>query len=194
MPTPVGRSPGSSSTASLRASTAWPRHSPRPRTPALAGMVEAGILASESRQGAAASSPPSCPRDWDPATDPRLTAWEMVHHLIRALEAGGESRCGDSSSPSSAPRPRSPASWPIASTSSCERKKRATEALSYNGLVQSWPEIQRLAGEAREAAAPAQAATDLERGRLMAITNHERVGKALDAALETGCSPSSSAR
>jgi putative DNA methylase len=27
----------------------------------------------------------------------------------------------------------------------CERKKRAPEALSYNGLVQSWPEIQRLA-------------------------------------------------
>ncbi len=29
----------------------------------------------------------------------------------------------------------------------CERKKRAAEALSYNGLVQSWPEISRLARE-----------------------------------------------
>jgi hypothetical protein len=29
----------------------------------------------------------------------------------------------------------------------CERKKRAAEALSYNALVQSWPEIARLAGE-----------------------------------------------
>jgi putative DNA methylase len=27
----------------------------------------------------------------------------------------------------------------------CERKKRAAEALAYNGLVQSWPEIVRLA-------------------------------------------------
>jgi len=27
----------------------------------------------------------------------------------------------------------------------CGRKKRAAEALSYNGLVQSWPEIVRLA-------------------------------------------------
>ena len=26
----------------------------------------------------------------------------------------------------------------------CERKKRAAEALSCNGLVQSWPEIMRL--------------------------------------------------
>ncbi len=31
----------------------------------------------------------------------------------------------------------------------CERKKRAQEALSYNGLVQSWPEITRLARERR---------------------------------------------
>ena len=29
----------------------------------------------------------------------------------------------------------------------CERKKRAPEALSYNALVQSWPEITRLARE-----------------------------------------------
>ncbi len=32
----------------------------------------------------------------------------------------------------------------------CERKKRAPEALSYNGLVQGWPEITRLArGQSR---------------------------------------------
>ena len=29
----------------------------------------------------------------------------------------------------------------------CERKKWAREALAYNTLVQSWPEIERLAGE-----------------------------------------------
>ena len=27
----------------------------------------------------------------------------------------------------------------------CERERRTQEALSYNALVQSWPEIQRLA-------------------------------------------------
>ena len=32
----------------------------------------------------------------------------------------------------------------------CERKKRAAEALSYNALVQSWPEIMRLSREKRE--------------------------------------------
>ena len=37
----------------------------------------------------------------------------------------------------------------------CERKKRSAEALSYNGLVQSWPEITRLAREGG-AAEPAE--------------------------------------
>jgi putative DNA methylase len=35
----------------------------------------------------------------------------------------------------------------------CERKKRAPEALSYNGLVQSFPEIVRLAHEGGRPAA-----------------------------------------
>jgi putative DNA methylase len=34
-----------------------------------------------------------------------------------------------------------------------ERKKRSAEAVSYNGLVQSWPEISRLARDARPAEA-----------------------------------------
>ena len=40
----------------------------------------------------------------------------------------------------------------------CERKKRAAEALAYNGLVQSWPEITRLARAEALPAEPAQAA------------------------------------
>jgi len=39
----------------------------------------------------------------------------------------------------------------------CERKKRAAEALAYNALVQSWPEITRLAREG--AVAPAAQAS-----------------------------------
>ncbi len=38
----------------------------------------------------------------------------------------------------------------------CERKKRAQEALSYNSLVLSWPEITRLARD-RGKPQPAQA-------------------------------------
>jgi hypothetical protein len=34
-------------------------------------------------------------RRLDPATDKRLTVWEMVHHLVRVLESGAEASAGD---------------------------------------------------------------------------------------------------
>jgi len=55
----------------------------------VAGMVEAGIL--ESKRGKVRLlRPEELPVDWDPATDPRLTGWETVHHLIKVLASGGE--------------------------------------------------------------------------------------------------------
>ncbi len=56
----------------------------------VAGLAEAGILVSKSGK-VRLLKPAELPADWDPATDKRLTVWEMVHHLIRVLEAGGES-------------------------------------------------------------------------------------------------------
>jgi putative DNA methylase len=109
----------------------------------VAGMVEAGIL--ESKRGKVRLfRPEELPADWDPATDPRLTAWEVVHHLIRALEASGESAAAaivaKLGGKAEVGRELAYRLYTL-----CERKKRAPEALSYNGLVQSWPEITRLA-------------------------------------------------
>jgi putative DNA methylase len=56
----------------------------------LAGLVEAGIVFS-SRGKVRLLKAEQLTTNWDPSADPRLTAWEMVHHLIRALESGGES-------------------------------------------------------------------------------------------------------
>jgi putative DNA methylase len=90
--------------------------------------------------------PDELPAAWDPATSQRLTVWEVVHHLIRVLEAGGERPAaeltGKLGSKAQAARELAYRLYTI-----CERKKRAAEALSYNGLVQSWPEIRRLARE-----------------------------------------------
>ncbi len=73
----------------------------------------------------------------------------MVHQLIRALEAGGESAAAELvaklGSKAEIARELAYRLYTI-----CERKKRAQEALSYNGLVQSWPEITRLASEKAE--------------------------------------------
>src|ERR1035437_9255330 len=53
------------------------------------GMVKAGIL--ESKRGKVRLlRPEELPADWDPESDTRLTSWEIVHHLIRALARGGE--------------------------------------------------------------------------------------------------------
>ena len=52
------------------------------------GMKDAGILDKKSPGGKVRLLRPNeLSSDWDPATDPRLTAWETVHHLIRALAA-----------------------------------------------------------------------------------------------------------
>jgi putative DNA methylase len=111
----------------------------------VAGMVEAGIL--ESKRGKVRLlKPDELPADWDPAMDPRLTAWETVHHLIRALEAGGESGAAVLMAQLGA-KAEVARELCYRLYTLCERKKRAAEALRYNGLVQSWPEIVRLARE-----------------------------------------------
>lgn len=109
----------------------------------VAGMVAAGIV--ESRFGKVRLlRPEDLAADWDPAVDPRLTAWEAVHQLIRALESGGE---GAAAALLAKLGTRAEVARELAYRlyTLCERKKRAKEALSYNGLVQSWPEIARLA-------------------------------------------------
>ena len=120
----------------------------------VAGLVEAGILASKSGKVRLLKAG-ELPADWDPATDKRLTTWEMVHHLIRVLEAGGESASAalvaKLGSQAETARELCYRLYTI-----CERKKRANEALAYNALVQSWPEITRLSRETPAPAKPRQ--------------------------------------
>ena len=122
----------------------------------VSGMVGAGIVAS-SRGKVRLFRPDELPADWDPTTDPRLTAWVMVHQLIRSLEAGGESAAAEIVAKLGA-KAEVARELCYRLYTLCERKKRAAEALAYNALVQSWPEIVRLAGEsAMRSAEPAQA-------------------------------------
>jgi len=118
----------------------------------VAGMVGAKFLESEGGK-VRLLRPNELPKDWNPATDQRLTAWEVVHQLIRVLEAGGESAAADLvaklGSKAESARELAYRLYTI-----CERKKRAPEALSYNALVQSWPEINRLAADAAKHVVP----------------------------------------
>ncbi|MCK6431026.1 MAG: hypothetical protein L6Q72_18365, partial [Burkholderiaceae bacterium] len=107
------------------------------------GMKEAGIVKS-ARGKVRLLKPDELPADWDPTQDARLTAWETVHQLVRALEAGGEAAAAELvaklGTKAETARELAYRLYTI-----CERRKRAAEALSYNALVQSWPEIVRLA-------------------------------------------------
>ena len=126
----------------------------------VAGMVEAGIL----RSGAGKVRllrPQELPSDWDPARDDRLTAWETVHHVIRVLESGEEAAAGLVRKLGGFAEVVRELCYRLYTV--CERKKRAAEALAYNGLVQSWPEISRLA---RSEATPEQAELFADGGRV----------------------------
>ena len=118
----------------------------------VAGLVQADIVFSQGGK-VRLLRPSELPDDWNPETDSRLTAWETVHHLIRALEAGGEGAAAALVRKLGA-KAETARELCYRLYMLCERKKRAAEALAYNGLVLSWPEISRLA---REGGAPLEA-------------------------------------
>jgi putative DNA methylase len=87
---------------------------------------------------------------WDPLTIKKITAWEIVHHLIRMLETNGEKSVAEIINKIET-HTETVRELCYRLYGLCERKKRATEAMSYNGLIQSWPEIVRLARETSSA-------------------------------------------
>ncbi len=109
----------------------------------VSGMVEAGVL----RSGAGKVRllrPHELPEDWVPDSDTRLVLWEAVHHLVRVHDKEGEdatallmSKLGPNAE---AARELAYRLYRI-----CDQKNRSQEALGYNALVQSWPEVARLA-------------------------------------------------
>jgi len=115
------------------------------RAVSVRGVVDTGIL--EARAGKVRLIPRAkLLEGWDPQSDGRLTDWEVVQYLIRALEAEGEqgaamllARIGE----------RGEVARDLAYRlyGICERKKWAEEALAYNALVVAWPEITRLASQ-----------------------------------------------
>ena len=109
----------------------------------VAGMVEAGILESSGGE-VRLLRPDELPEDWDPSADRRLPVWEVVHHLVRVLESDGETGAASLVRQlGGVAETARELAYRLYSVT--ERKNRAAEALSYNALVQSWPEIARLA-------------------------------------------------
>jgi putative DNA methylase len=137
----------------------------------VSGLADAGILVAKAGK-VRLLKPAELPADWNPDDEKRgkrsekregsfltphsshLTPhWMMVHQLIRVLESGGEGAAAalvaKLGSQAETARELCYRLYTL-----CERKKRAAEAMAYNGLVQSWPEITRLAQAAPRAATP----------------------------------------
>lgn len=115
----------------------------------VSGLVQAGILSS-ARGKVRLLKSEELLTDWDPVTDARLTNWETVHHLIRVLTSGGEGAAAELVAKLGVKaEPARELAYRLYTL--CERKKRAADALAYNGLVQSWPELLRQAEEGGKA-------------------------------------------
>ena len=121
------------------------------------GMVRAGIVEANAGKVRLLGRG-ELPEGWDPATDERLTVWEMTQHLISRLDEG--------EALAAALARRLGGSAEIARDLAyrlyliCERKKWSQEGQAYNGLVVAWPQIQRLA--AAEPAASGSSQTSFE--------------------------------
>lgn len=85
--------------------------------------------------------------DWDPQADSRLTIWEVTQHLIHELETQGEEGAAALLRKVGAGAGETARELAYRLYQTCERKKWADEARSYNGLVVSWPEIEKAARE-----------------------------------------------
>ncbi len=108
------------------------------------GMVEAGILTSQKGK-VRLLRPNELPHEWDPITDSRLTVWEVVHHLIRILQQNGEESAGNVAARLNSTVIPQAHDLCYKLFIICDRKKFSEDALAYNTLVQSWPEIMRIA-------------------------------------------------
>lgn len=122
---------------------------------AVAGLVEAGIIRSGVGKVQLLERK-KLHTDWDPVTDKRFTIWEATQHLIRDLNEQGETGAAHLLKKLGGGTGEQARDLAYRLYSICERKKWAQEALAYNGLILSWPEITRLAQSIEERGAGGQ--------------------------------------
>ena len=118
----------------------------------VSGMVEAGILTAKGGKVRLLKKE-ELQADWDPATDERLTVWEATHHLIRSLDSGEQVAATLLKKLGVLAEVARDLSYRLYTV--CERRKWSQDAIGYNALVLSWPDLKRLAEE-QKAAGPSQ--------------------------------------
>ena len=99
---------------------------------------------------------------WDPASDTHMTVWECCQHLIRELEQGGEQAAAlllQQIGPTYADAAKDLA---YCLYDICANKRRdASEAASYNGLIAVWSELTRQAAAIHDTRGDLQGSLEL---------------------------------
>lgn len=106
----------------------------------VAGLVEAGVAVSKGGDVQLVDRE-SLSKDWDPKSDKRLTDWESLQHLIFMYENHGELGAARLMARLSGEALDRCLDLAYRLYSVCERKKWASEAIHYNGIVQVWTEL-----------------------------------------------------
>ena len=108
-------------------------------------MVEAGILEAKSGKVRLLKRE-ELKGDWKPEKDNRIPIWEITQYLIHTLDKQGEvgaaellTKLGDQGELAR--------DLAYRLYSLCDRKGWTQDAIAYNSLVISWPEITRLTNE-----------------------------------------------
>lgn len=111
------------------------------------GLVRAGILASRGGHVHLLKRD-ELPATWDPRADARLTAWESVQYLVRALDLEGEAAAAlllkQLGAHAETARDLAYRLYTL-----CERKGWAQDALGYNMLVVAWARLVELGARER---------------------------------------------
>lgn len=113
-------------------------------------MSREGILT--SRAGSVQLlAPAALAENYDPAADPHISTWEVLHHLIRALESRGLAAAGSLlrdvvARPDGAIDPDLIKELAHLLYRVAEGNSWTKDALSFNTLVTSWPEVMDAAG------------------------------------------------
>ncbi len=116
------------------------------RNTSVAGLAEAGIVDSGAGKVRLLRRD-EMDSNWDPTTDGRFTIWEVTHHLIHRIHEQGEEAAA-ALLHAVGGHGESAKELAYRLYLICERKRWATEALDYNSLVTSWPELTKLAASA----------------------------------------------
>ncbi len=134
------------------------------RNVSVKGVEEAGICRSAAGKVRILKRSEMRPLDYDPAADERPTVWEFTQHMIRNLEEDGEGAAARLLKKLGA---AADATRELAYRlyNTCERKKWAEDARSYNGLILAWTELEKLASRMGDEAPPAVPSTKSVNGK-----------------------------